>query len=183
MSVSPSAEPTGEFGLDAREFIEGEALGDPEVGLAPAVVERDALDPGRLAIALAVACARSDGLVTMRVPGARVVASSRASSAAAALPASSSGGSLRPQYRCPVQAGRCVPDQDDAGHVRPARTRRATSAPSGPEIAADSNVAIPSRNRTAAAIRPMARAAPVPSPSRRSRSSSGRRSRCSRTTA
>ena len=35
-------EPAGEVGRDARELIEGEALGDPEIGLAPAVVERDA---------------------------------------------------------------------------------------------------------------------------------------------
>ena len=41
-------EPAGEVGREALELIEGEALGDPEIGLAPAVVDRDVVDAGRL---------------------------------------------------------------------------------------------------------------------------------------
>ncbi len=63
-------------------------------------------------------------------------------------------------------------DEHDLGH--------------GPERSvtmADSKVAIPSRIATAATTSPIANAAPVPSPSRRSRSSSGRSPSRSRTTA
>ena len=93
-----SASRRARSGSSARQSIEGEAFGDPEVRLAPAVIDRDVRDPGPAARWQSRSRAiDGDRLVTMRVPRATVVASSPARSAAAALPAAFSGGSLRPQ--------------------------------------------------------------------------------------
>ena len=91
-------EPPGEVGLDARELIEREPLGDPEVGLAPAVVDRDVVDPGGVGDGgrrrLRSARRARDDARAGRQGRGEIAWPARA---AAALPASSSGGSLRPQ--------------------------------------------------------------------------------------
>ena len=63
------------------------------------------------------------------------------------------------------------------------RSRQGVTRSTGPETPADPKVAMPSRSVTAASMSWIASAAPVPSPSRRSSSRSGRRPSRSRTIA
>ena len=78
--------------------------------------------------------ARRDGLVTIRTSRARVGASAAASDLAAASPAASRGGSLRPQYRRPVQLVERVADEHEFGHDR---VPPCAPSSTGPETAAD----------------------------------------------
>ena len=132
ISVSPSASRRARSGVDARELIEGEALGDPEVGLAPAVVDRDARDPGRVGDG-----PRGRPRATRRARhDARAGRQGRGELACKVRRRRPAGGVERrvapPAVPMPGPGGRGVPDQDDAGHVRPARTRRRAPRPSGP---------------------------------------------------
>ena len=162
----------GELRFQRGELVERAPLGDPEVGLAPALVDLHVRDPGGRredlrGRARAARRARDDQDVAWQRRGERRGERTRRREtgvvqgrvAAPAVPAS------RP-------ARRRVADEHDLVHD----DVPGPAAPSsGPETAAESKVAMPSRSRTAASISPIARAAPVPSPSRRSRSSSGRR--------
>ena len=167
MSVSPSASRAGEVGREARQLIEGEALGDPEIGLAPAVVERDALDPGRLCDRArrrlraarragddARAGRQGRGEIACKLRGRRPAGVVERRVAPPAVPMSRPG-------------GRCVPDQDDAGHLRPARIRRAPrpSDPRSPPTRTS-----PSRR----AAGPRRRSGPWPAPPRSPPRAAGR---------
>jgi hypothetical protein len=90
-------QPGGHLGCDRTELIERPALSDPDVGLAPTVVQ---FDPGSRAastIAVAVATARRDGLEMTRASGRSSPARAAASRRASARPVGDSGGSLIPQ--------------------------------------------------------------------------------------
>ena len=91
-------ESRGQGRFERRELVERPSLGDPEVGLAPAVVDDDRHETAAFAIAVAVfEGPPTQGLDTTRIPGRELGASSAASVAAAARPGPSSDGSLRPQ--------------------------------------------------------------------------------------
>ena len=161
------------------QLVERPALGDPDVGLAPPLIELALLRVAAAStMADAVATARRDGLDTTRTSDGSSRLSDAASRRASARPVGDSGGSLDPAVADARPRRRCMPHEDDLGH------RQATVLGSaGPATPALSKVAIPSRMATAASTSDMASAAPVPSPSRRSSSSSGRSPRRSRTTA
>ena len=162
----------GELRFERRQLVERAPFGDPEIGLAPALVDLHVVIPAGRREDL-----RGGTRAARRARDDQDVAWQRRGERRGERPGCRETGGVERRVAAPAVAAsrparRRVADEHDVVH---AGVPGPVAPSSGPETAAESKVAMPSRSRMAASISPIARAAPVPSPSRRSRSSSGRR--------